>query len=99
MALTIKSSTGYPNVSQHLRPAEIDKGTPVGIDLEFPNGTPSIIGVGHWEGKYWCAHSVPWNESNEAKLRDILSYASEIVGHNIVGADIPLLFKHLVFPM
>lgn len=70
----------------------------IGVDLEWDidSSRPSIIGVAN--GDLEC-YSVQWNPENEEKLRNILSVAKEIVGHNIITGDIPILLKNLVFPI
>ena len=86
MALKLSSGSLYPVVKREL-PAEAP--ARFGLDLEWNPETmkPAIIGVAVGD----TAYSVPWDERSSKWLYDALVNATEIVGHNIIQGDFPVL--------
>jgi len=79
----------YPTYSSE--PSDIEKlygQSPLGLDLEFSGETPTILGLS--DGRLHI--SVPWTDG-APYLRELVSRypAVKFVGHNMVGADLPLL--------
>jgi DNA polymerase family A len=83
------SLISYPTYSSE--PSDLERlygAEYLGLDLEYSGETPTILGLS--DGKLHV--SVPWTDG-APYLRELVSRypATKFVGHNMVGADLPLL--------